>query len=138
MSELNDTETQLRALTPRRPSPALKQRIFAAAAALKQQPRSASDAPEAPHHPSWAWLAPVTAALLVVAVVYNQRNPTIYSSSASSPMVALALSNQSAAAWLPGSFAHEVNALPEETLEWTNGSRSTSSISSLSGSRGTN
>jgi hypothetical protein len=53
-------------------------------------------------------------------------------------MIAVALSNQNVAPWLPGSFAREQNGLPNETFEWTNGSRSTSSISSLSRLRGTN
>jgi hypothetical protein len=135
MSELNELETQLRALVPRPPSAGLKKRIFAASPTA---PRPAAAATPSPRHPAWAWLAPAMAAVLVVAVLYNQHSGSVSVSSDSSPMVAMALSNQSVAAWLPGSFSRDRNDLPQETLEWTNGSRSTSSIGSLSGSRGTN
>jgi len=88
----------------------------------------------APSHHWVAWLAPATAALLFVAVLFNQRNGP-FVTGGSSPMVALALSNQSAAAFLPGSFSRDVNGPSAETFEWTNGSGSTSSIHSLSGRR---
>jgi hypothetical protein len=134
-------ETQLRAWRPRRPSAKLKARIFSAAhppIASEQASVTDDDSHGATRHP-WAWLAPVTAALLFVAVLFNQRNGPGFSVTAtSSPMVAMALSNQSVAAWLPGSLARDVNGLPAETFEWTNGSGSTSSISSLPGWRGKN
>jgi hypothetical protein len=53
-------------------------------------------------------------------------------------MVAVALSNQSIAPWLPGSFSREHNGLPTGTFEWTNGSGSGSGIGSRSISNATN
>jgi len=86
----------------------------------------------------FSWLAPATVAFLLMCVLFNQHNSQAISSAANSSMVAVALSNQSAAAWLPGSFSRERNGLPNASFEWTNGNGSTSSISSLSSSRGTN
>lgn len=51
-------------------------------------------------------------------------------------MVAMILSNQSYAAYLPGSFEHQHNSFRADTFEWTNGSRSTSSMGSLSPMKG--
>ena len=131
----------MRALVPRRPSAGLKEQIFTARRAPVTGDALDLTEPASPatRHPYLAWLAPATAALLLVAMlVNNQRNPSLSIAHSASPLVAMALSNQNAAAWLPGSFSRERNGLPEETLEWTNGSGSTSSISSLSGPRGTN
>jgi hypothetical protein len=71
-------------------------------------------------------------------VLFNQHNSQAISGSANPGMIAVALSNQSAAAWLPGSFSRERNGLPNGSFEWTNGNGSTSSIRSLSSLRGTN
>ena len=72
------------------------------------------------------WLAPATVALLFLCVLFNPRNNL--PQPGSSAIIAVALSNQSAAAWLPGSFACGQNSLPSETFEWTNGRSSTSSL----------
>jgi hypothetical protein len=72
-------------------------------------------------------------------VLVNQRNnPSISGSSNSTAMVAMIISNQSAAAYLPGSFTHEQNNVPADTFKWTNGHGLTSSIGSLSYPRGSN
>jgi len=42
----------------------------------------------------------------------------------------MALSNQSVAPFLPGSFSREHNSLPTGTFEWTNGGASSSAIGS--------
>lgn len=85
-----------------------------------------------------SWLAPATAALLLTCVLFNPRNgATLASSANSGPMVAMIMSNQSAAAYLPGSFKREQNTLGN-TFEWTNHRSSISSVPSLSGSRGKN
>jgi hypothetical protein len=77
--------------------------------------------------------------LLLMGVLFNQRNsPVISGSPNSGAVVAMIMSNQSAAAYLPGTFQPEQNSLPAGTFEWTNGSGSTSSISSLSESKGRN
>jgi hypothetical protein len=87
---------------------------------------------------SFRWLAPAMAGLFLTCIILNQRNAPM-ASPATGPLIAMILSsNQSAAAYLPGSFQREQNRLPSDTFEWTNGSGSTSSISSLSESKGRN
>ena len=122
MNEMNDLEMQLRSWALRRPSAGLKQQLFAKQAALNAGAgqSAALGNPAAPFRLSW--LAPATMALLLVCVLFNQRNiPIAFSGSVKSgSMVAVALSNQNAAAWLPGSFAHEQNSIPAEPIRWTN------------------
>jgi hypothetical protein len=128
MNELNELETQLNSWVPRHPSARLKRRIF-------PQPQAVED-----REPSFrlSWLPPATAALLLLCVLFNQHSGQALSSAASKSMVAVALSNQSAAPWLPGSFSREHNGLPTGTFEWTNENGSSSSIGSRSASSGTN
>jgi hypothetical protein len=59
--------------------------------------------------------------LLTFAVFMQRSLPSVTPTLEYSPMAAVALSNQSAAAWLPGSFAHEQNRLPSGSFERTNG-----------------
>ena len=79
------------------------------------------------------WLAPAMAAMMLAAALINQRNDTALSSPVRpGPMVAMMMSNQSAAAYLPANFQPEQNRVTPQTFEWTNRSSSTSSIRSLS------
>jgi len=126
MNEMNELETQLRSWVPRRPSAKLERRLFS--------PRRAF------HRPTlgFRWLAPVTAAFVVLCVLMTQRNgPSNSLATPSNTMIAAALSNQLAAGWLPGSLSREQNALPSETFEWTNGNGWPSSNGPLRGPRGT-
>jgi hypothetical protein len=119
---MNELEMQLRSWVPRRPSAKLRQRLFA-------QPSSAA-APEEPVF-RLSWLAPAAATLLLMCVLFNQRNgPTISVTGSSEPVFAMILSNRSAA-YIPGSFPADQNRVPADTFEWTNGGSSTSSIRSL-------
>ena len=134
---MNELESQLRLWAPRPPSAKLSRRLFAhhpePVTAAGPSPVTAAQSPAF----RISWLAPATAALLLMCVLFNEHNSaTLGGSPSSGPLVALILSNQSAAAWLPGSFTHEQNSVPANTFEWTNGSGSTSSIHSLSGPRG--
>jgi len=137
---MNELETQLRSWVPRHPSAKLERKIFArrSPAAANRTAHAIDAAANDGPYPSFrlSWLAPATLALLLICVLFNQHNiQALSGTSDAGPMIAVALSNQSAAPWLPGSFAHEQNSLPIETFEWTNDSGSTSSISSLSGLR---
>jgi hypothetical protein len=85
-----------------------------------------------------SWMPPATAALMLLCVLFNQHSGQALSSAGSNPMFALAVSNQSIAPFLPGSFSHEHNGLPTGTFEWTNGSGLASGIGSGSVSSGTN
>lgn len=127
---MNELETQLRSWVPRRPSPGLETNIFRKERTERIQTESEGVTTSALRP---TWLVPATAGLLLMCLVFGQRNnPAISGTGSSSVLVAAALSNQSAAAWLPGSFAREQNGLPDETFEWTNGKTSTSSIAPFS------
>ena len=102
-----ELEKQLHSWTPRRPSARLERRLFAA----QTVPADAL----APFRLNW--LAPTTAALALACVLFNQRYGPAFSGSAGArPMVALILSNQSAAAYLPGSVQAEQNNLPADAF----------------------
>ncbi len=120
-------EIQLRSWALRRPSPKLKRQIQRRAAIAEPEPTF-----------RFGWLAPATAALMLMAALFNQRNNPAISGSTSNSMVAMMMSNPSAPAYLPGSFKAEHNSLTAETFEWTNDSSFTSSIGSLSHPRGNN
>lgn len=81
----------------------------------------------------FSWLAPATAVLVLLALVHNQHGgSSLASTGGGEPMMALVLSNQSAASYLAGSFTAEQNRLGQ-TFEWTNERGNTSSISSFRG-----
>jgi hypothetical protein len=114
MNEMNELEKQLHSWTPRRPSARLERRLFAVGVAPA----------EALLPFRVTWLAPATAALMLTCVLFNQRyGPALSAAASPGPMVAMILSNQSAAAYLPGSFQAEQNNLPADTFKWTHGSR---------------
>jgi hypothetical protein len=81
------------------------------------------------------WLVPVSACLLFASLILSpQEAPNLSATPRAGTMVALILSNQSYAPYLPGSFQRSVNRL--DTFEWTNGASSTSSMGSLSPVKG--
>ncbi len=164
MNESTALETQLRSWKPRPPSARLKQRLFGApatfaagssteaAALLSPASRFAwwlaclravtaealgkwRRVPRIPTLPL-AWAAPALTAFVLATLLIHQHSAPL--SGSSELGVTLALSNHSAPASLSTSSNHDSSALPPESFEWTNGSGSTSSVSSLSGSRGTN
>ena len=138
MSEMNDLETQLRTWVPRRPSPELKKSLFRGRE-LPATEHATRDTQHVSPAFRFGWLAPATAGVLALFLLSNQRDSEVISGSRNSaPLVAMILSNQSPAAYLPGSFERHQNRLPADTFEWTNRSSSTSSIGSLLGQRGKN
>ncbi len=95
--------------TLRRPSARLERRLFAADAAPA----------EALLPFRITWLAPATAALMLMCVLFNQRyGPLLVDSGRTGPLVAMILSNQSAPAYLPGSVQAEHNNLPADAFSW--------------------
>lgn len=127
MNELNPWETQFRSWKPRRPSAGLKARIFARTAAA-----------ERPRQFSLSWLAPVTVCLLLLLVTVRQRGGELAhlaSASNQMPIMAVTLSNVSLAAYVPGSFAKDRNAVRPDTFEWTNHGHSSSSMPAFPQSR---
>ena len=123
MNELNHWETPFRSWTPRRPSAGLKARVFGRAVVAGR-----------PRHFSLGWLVPATVCLLLCFVIVSQRSGELARLAAASnqmPIIAVTLSNVSLAAYLPGSFANDRNAVRPDTFEWTNHGHSTSSIASF-------
>src|SRR5262245_32903458 len=129
MNEKNNLETRLRSWTPRRPSPGLERRIF--------DGRTASKPGEGRRHP-WpalpafaSLLAPAAACLLLAAGVLTHSGPlTNAVRSEREALAAMSVSNQSFAAYLPGSFQLSANRL--DTFGWTNGAGFNSPMDSLS------
>ena len=136
---MNDLETQLRLWQPRRPSARLEARLFGAewVAAGAASPASAADGSSLtggcqPTAFRFGFLAPATALLLAMWVWFSPRSgATVTGSTNAGPLVAMILSNHSAAAHLPGGFQCQENLLAN-TFEWTNGNGSRSSVPSFS------
>jgi hypothetical protein len=79
---------------------------------------------------SLGWLAPAAACLLCAITLFRQQGEIPYlPTSDHAAMIAMSLSNQSYATYLPGSFKQEQNRW--DTFEWTNGGNFTSSIRPL-------
>ena len=116
---MNPLETQLRSWTPRRPAARLERTLF--------RPGTRP----APRPENWlAWLVPATVCLGFVCLTLNQPLTSPLSTApGTETLVAMSLSNQSYAAYLPGSFRRTANRW--DTFGWTNDSRSSSSMHSL-------
>ena len=135
MNEMNDLEMLLNSWAPRRPSPKVSRRLFAGEHPGLVAPKSdeggsviAHDAPG----PRFLWLAPAAACLLLALAIVGQRNGSSFPHPTNSmPIMAVILSNQSYAAYLPSSFQPEQNSL-RNTFEWTNLSPSATSKGLLS------
>jgi hypothetical protein len=127
MNESSALEKLLLSWTPRRPSAGLERRIFVT------RPATAEALPSF----RFSWLAPATAALMLLCVLFNQRyGPAVSGSATAGPLVAMILSNQSAAAYLPGSVQAEQNNLPADAFKWTRRNGSAPGAASLSQSPG--
>ena len=125
---MNDLELLLNSWAPRRPSPNLRQRIFAN---LAGHPDDVHASRLTPHSP-FLWLAPAAACLLLALAIVGQRNGPSFARPANSmPIMAVILSYQSYAAFLPSGFQPGQNSL-RNTFEWTNLSRSATTKGFLS------
>ena len=134
MNEMKELEIQLRSWAPRRPSARVSRRLFSSPAASANAAAHNQSATTGYQSPPFrlSWLAPATAALLLLFAMFNQKGPASSTSGSSRAMVAMILSNQSYAPFLPGSYQPEQNAVPRDSFEWTNAGGSTSSMRSLS------
>ena len=122
MKETDSLENQLLSLRPRRASPGLKRKLFAAPSAATRR---------------MAWvlgsLAPATACALLTLAVFNSGN---YSdSSRPAPMLAMILSNQNSAAYASDNGGQSQNSLFSVSFDWTNRGVLNSSMPSLSPAR---
>ncbi len=124
MNEMNELETRLRSWTPRRPSQALERRIFPQRAVYYRSELL-------------AWLVPSTICLLMTLLTVSQSpDMALARAPRDSAMIPAALSNQSYAAYLSGSYQPMANRL--DTFGWTTPLGFTSSMDSLSYPKGTN
>ena len=120
MNETNRVETQLRSWTPRRPSAGLERGLFGAAGSAPPDERAVLRV-----------LISTAACLIFTMAILNHPDHRDGAVAAGpGAIMALSLSNQNYAAYLPGSFACEANRL--DSFRWTNGGASPSSASSIS------
>lgn len=81
------------------------------------------------------WLAPVTVSLLLLFLTFSLRTGLRLADATPEPRMALTLSNQSIAAYLPGSFRGQRNRLAAdrvaERFGWTKPAGSPSSMASF-------
>jgi hypothetical protein len=77
------------------------------------------------------WLAPATACALLTLSVFNSGNSLPGGSSRHEPMVAMMLSNQNYAAYVPDACQRGQNDPSSITIDWTNRSGCTSSVNPL-------
>ena len=106
MNEMNPLETELSSWKPRPPSKRLERRLF----------RTGGE-----HRPlrlTLPWFAPAMAGCMMLMLMLNPHSGTALSGADNGPLVAMAMSNQSYAAFLPGSFQREQNRW--DTFGWTN------------------
>ena len=120
MKEMNLLEAQLRSWRPRRPSAALKRRLFASP--VNRVPQMA-----------WfvGWLVPATACVMLTFLMLNSGNAIPGQSLRRNPMVSSILSNQSPLGPALESPWKGQNELSSVTFDWTNRSGSTSSMPSF-------
>src|SRR5437868_14745067 len=116
MTEMKELEMELRSWQPRRPSAKLEQRLFGSPVAQSWSSALGQAATSIGQQVSpgfrLSWLAPALAGLFLVCVLFNPRNtPVIAGPSNSEPMVAMMMSNQTLAAFLPGNSQNEQNSL---------------------------
>ncbi len=115
---MNQWEAQLRSWTPRGPSPKLERRLFERGPRRSALPKLVTV------------FAPVTVCLLLTLAGLKQfEGPVLASEDSRAAMVALSLSNQSFAPYLPGNIQSAANRW--DTFEWTNRGYSQSSVRSF-------
>lgn len=115
---MNTLETQLRSWTPRHPSAGLERRLFGS----EQLHISLSRL--------MTILAPTAACiLLTVSMAKQSAQELLTNDVAQATLVAMGLSNQNYAAYLPGTFQPTANRV--DTFEWTNRGYSNSSMDSF-------
>lgn|GEM_PF-445228 len=138
---MNELEAQLRSWTPRRPSPRIEGYWRTTDRSIGTPLRRENNAPNRrlvfrrADWPGLSWsllaraAAPAFACLFLTAAILMQPGESLIIPSGDQPaMIALALSNQNFAPYLPGSFQPTANRL--DTFGWTNEGGSPSSMRS--------
>jgi len=123
MNDWNQLESRLSSWRLRRPSPAIKKKLFPAAA---EEARSYIEA----HF--WRLLAPGFALFLGLCMLNTRNNQTFtpFISSTTGMVATVALSQPHLASYCDGSFT-EHNIWPTTSFEWTNRNRALTSATSV-------
>ena len=132
MKNMTELETLLRSLKPRPPRRAVKERIFGAGAAEPELSGVQADGTATlnPVPFRLGWLAPATVTFLLTCVLFSHHNAFVLGQTpAGTALIAAAVSNQNAAAWLPGSFEASHNTPPIDAFDWTRGQSLASNFS---------
>jgi hypothetical protein len=125
MNDWNQVENRLASWTPRRPSAALKARLFGAAEqASSADVRRAEPAIAEAH--LWRLLAPALALLMAMCMVNGRGTSTLtpFVTPSTRLGATVALSQPQLASYCANSAYTEHNVWPRTSFEWTNGSRS--------------
>jgi hypothetical protein len=124
MKKMNMLETQLRSWTPRRPSSGLERRLFPAERVHLSISRLITV------------LTPAAACVLLTVSMMRQSAQELLSiGNQRAAVVAMGLSNQNYAAYLPGACQSTANRV--DTFEWTNRGYSNSSMDSFTSPKAT-
>lgn len=124
MKELNPLEVQLRSWTPRRLSLKTERQLFGRPR-LRTRLRPRFTLPRLV-----SVFAPAAVCLLLTLAGLKHHGPTVLlAEEPQTALIALSLSNQSYAAYLPGNCQSSANRL--DTFEWTNRGYSQSSMRSI-------
>ncbi len=124
---MNELEARLRSWAPRRPSASVERRLFS------PRPPAARPA-ETPAFRS-GWLAAGAAATVLAGLFLLNHNARAIGPASAAPYVAMILSNQYAAAYLPGGSRPAENRLPADQYEWSVSAGTSSIITAVLGPR---
>ena len=119
---MNSLEAQLRFWTPRRPSPKIERQLFGSSAVRFTLPKLVTI------------FAPTAACLVLTMVGLKQYGQPLLPPGGQAEMIAMSLSNQSFAPYLPGNCQSAANRVA--TFEWTNRGYSQSSMRSFTPTKG--
>jgi hypothetical protein len=112
MNETNELEKQLGSWKPRRPSAAIKRRLFPAPRVHSELVRMLN------------WLAPATVCMFIALAAFRQENGSPGQPSRHDPSVDMMLSNESAVVYLASRHSQVEHNVLAPTLEFTNHSDS--------------
>ena len=130
MNNMEQLENQLRSWVPRRPSARVKQNIFGNQSAIAVQGRPDADIGRQAF--AFGWLAPATAAFVLLCMLFNQRQGGGGAGGTNSGHFLAVISSNQSFYPAPG-IGTQQNRPSTDTFDWTNDSSFTSSVRSFFG-----
>ena len=122
MNDLDEIENQLRSWAPRKPSLKLQKKLGLASGEIAGLRWLFSD-----------WLVPAMAAVIVACSIFSSGHllqPFLRPAPAQTFLASAVFSNQSVSFFTPREHPLRRNVLPRRTFEWTNATRSPSTLHS--------